>query len=298
MRAQSGSEAVSVVTAAIGPVLFTLFVWWFSTGLILFLDRLPRTTFRWSMGIATLIAAAGLIGLAGARNDTSVAGAYCAFASAILVWAWHECSFLLGFLTGPSDKPCPPGCAGWRRLKLAATSIIHHELALAATGLVVIALAAGGANKVGLWTFVVLWTMRLSTKINLFLGVPNVGEEFLPEHLRYIASYFAKRPMNLFFPVSVTLTTGALGFVLRDLTTPGLSDFDTAALCFLVTLLALAVIEHWFLVSPIPVTGLWSWSLKERGSALLAPVDQARIVESPARVTRLANQPHSVGRSP
>ena len=35
--------------ATAGPVLYALFVWWFSTGLILYLDRLPRHTFRWSL---------------------------------------------------------------------------------------------------------------------------------------------------------------------------------------------------------------------------------------------------------
>ena len=33
--------------AAIGSaVLYTVFLWWFSTGAILWLDRLPRTTYR------------------------------------------------------------------------------------------------------------------------------------------------------------------------------------------------------------------------------------------------------------
>ena len=32
-------------------------------------------------------------------------------------------------------------------------------------------------------------------------------------------------------------------------------------------LAALAVIEHWFLVVPIPATALWSWGLKSREAA-------------------------------
>jgi hypothetical protein len=31
------------------PVLFALFLWWFSTGAILYLDGLPQRTFKWSM---------------------------------------------------------------------------------------------------------------------------------------------------------------------------------------------------------------------------------------------------------
>ena len=46
------------------PVLYTLFLWWFSTGLIVWLDGLPRRTFRWSLTGATILAAIGLYGLA------------------------------------------------------------------------------------------------------------------------------------------------------------------------------------------------------------------------------------------
>ena len=42
------------------PILYALFVWWFSTGLILYLDRLPRHTFRWSMLGATALSGTGL----------------------------------------------------------------------------------------------------------------------------------------------------------------------------------------------------------------------------------------------
>jgi len=37
------------------PVLFTIFIWWFSTGAILWLGRLPRASFRWTMLGSTLV---------------------------------------------------------------------------------------------------------------------------------------------------------------------------------------------------------------------------------------------------
>lgn len=272
----------------IGPILFTLFIWWFSTGLILWLDRLPRSTYRYSMAGACIIALAGLLALYTSRDRMDPAGAYCAFASAIAVWAWHECSFLFGYVTGPERRACPPDCRGTARFMRALRSILHHELALAATAVVIVALTYGGQNHVGLWTFLILWVMRISTKINLFLGVPNVGEEFLPQDLRYIATYFARRPMNLFFPLAVTLGTVALAILLQRLTDPALPAFESVALTFYVTLLALAVIEHWFLVAPIPAAALWSWSLKSRGAA---PPP-----EPTAQVVRLVNPSHSAGR--
>ena len=62
--------------------------------------------------------------------------------------------------------------------------ILYHELAIVATALAVVAVTWGGANQVGTWTFLLLWAMRLSAKLNVFLGVPNLTEQFLPEHLR------------------------------------------------------------------------------------------------------------------
>ena len=44
------------------PVLFAVFVWWFSTGIVLLLDGLPRTTFRWSHLVSSLLAVGGLGG--------------------------------------------------------------------------------------------------------------------------------------------------------------------------------------------------------------------------------------------
>ena len=44
------------------PLLATLFIWWFSTGLILYLDGLPRSTYKWSMLWATVLAAVAFAG--------------------------------------------------------------------------------------------------------------------------------------------------------------------------------------------------------------------------------------------
>ena len=38
------------------PVLYTLFLWWFSTGLIVYLDGLHPRTFRWSLAGAGALA--------------------------------------------------------------------------------------------------------------------------------------------------------------------------------------------------------------------------------------------------
>ena len=83
------------------PLLYTLFAWWFSTGVILYLDGLPPRTFPLTLQATTVLLGAALYALVHTRNDTSVAGAYCAFTCALLVWAWQEVAFLLGVVTGP-----------------------------------------------------------------------------------------------------------------------------------------------------------------------------------------------------
>ncbi len=82
-------------------------------------------------------------------------------------------------------------------------AILWHELAILAVGVALIAVTWGEPNQVGTLTFVVLWVMRTSAKLNLFLGVRNLSEEFLPPHLAYLQSFFRRRAMNPLLPVSV-----------------------------------------------------------------------------------------------
>ena len=59
---------------------------------------------------------------------------------------------------------------------------------------------ASADNRVGLWTFLVLFAARISAKLNVYLGVPNLSDELMPEPVRHLKSYFAKRAMNFPFP--------------------------------------------------------------------------------------------------
>jgi putative photosynthetic complex assembly protein 2 len=247
------------------PALFAVFVWWFSTGLILLLDNLPRTTFRWSLLISSLIGAAALVGLVGSAPVDTVGGAYCGFACALLVWGWHELSFLTGWITGPRRRASPPGASHWLRFVHAVQAILWHELAIIVIGLAIVALTWGEPNQVGTWTFLVLWIMRTSAKLNLYLGVRNLSEEFLPPHLKYMASFFRKRPMNLLFPVSVTASTAVAVLMVQAALAPWASDAETVGLTLAATMLGLAILEHWLLVLPIPATALWRWAMRQPG---------------------------------
>jgi putative photosynthetic complex assembly protein 2 len=128
----------------------------------------------------------------------------------------------------------------------------------------VLALLWGAPNQLGAWTFVALWLLRWSAKLNLFLGVPNLNDDWLPEHLRYLGSYIPRRPMNLLFPVSVTAATAVTGALILG-ATEATTDFARAGLTLLATLLFLGLLEHWFLVLPLRDSALWSWALRLAG---------------------------------
>ena len=91
------------------PALYALFIWWFSTGIIIYLDGLPRRTFRWSMIGATVVLAVSIYGLAASAGDATVGGAYAAFSYGLLAWGWQEISFYMGFVTGSRRAPCVEG---------------------------------------------------------------------------------------------------------------------------------------------------------------------------------------------
>ncbi len=263
------------MTAYLWPILFALFVWWFSTGAIIYLDGLPRKTFKWSMLGATALFAAALYGLWATSDDTTVKGAYLAFASALIAWGWHEISFYMGYVTGPRRHACEEGCAGWAHLGHALQVSLWHELAIIASFGVIAALTWNGPNEVGLWTFVILWWMHESARLNVVLGVRNVNEHFLPDHLAYLKSFLNQKPMNLLFPFSVTISTIVCALLVTEAAT-ATDPFQQAGFTFLATMMALAIIEHWFLVLPVPAEALWNWSMKSRETKPRSPGHETR----------------------
>jgi putative photosynthetic complex assembly protein 2 len=249
------------------PILYALFLWWFSTGVIIFLDRLPRWTFLYSIAGATIVLLCSLYGLWWSSTHTNVMDAYVGFSCALMVWGWHEISFLMGILTGPRRSACPEGVSGWHRFCCAAQTLLYHEIGILVTATLIVALTAHGQNQFGTWTFMILWWMRLSAKLNVFFGVRNLTEELLPSHLYYLSTYFKRKPINLFFPVSVTVSTIFAVWIAGN-AEAGLSPFETVGYVFLTSLMCLAILEHWFLVLPLNSVRLWSWSFTTNGDEL------------------------------
>ena len=261
-------------------ILYVIATWWCTTGAIFLLGRLQPRTFRWSLLGATATLFAAVWGLAWSADNTTVAGACVAFGSAVLIWAWLETTFLLGAITGPRRRACEPGCHGLRHFGHAVQTILYHELATLVAVLLVCALTWSAANPYGLWTFLVLWSMRVSAKLNLHFGVPNVGVEMLPPHLQYLAGYFRQRRLNPLFPVSVVVGAALSGWLVYAAWQARGTPFESTGLTLVATLATLGLIEHLMMAFSLPADSLWSWirRLAPEGTDLGVPGGQ-RVIE-------------------
>jgi putative photosynthetic complex assembly protein 2 len=244
--------------------LMALFLWWFSTGIILWrvrrADNGGPDDHLWSVLLGLFLLGLGVLGFHQTLDDASPTGVYIGFLSALAIWGWIELAFLSGVITGPNTRPCPEHAPEWERFIRAFGTIAYHEILLAVTTIVMLAMAWQHPNHFGALTFAVLFVARISAKLNLFFGVANINTEFLPSTLSHLPSHFRRRPMNGFFPVSVTALCFAAGCWMERLgaaTTPGAE----AGYALLAALTLLALLEHWFMVLPLTDQKLWRWMI-------------------------------------
>lgn len=241
------------------PLIAVVLLWFLSTLLIVWLDSRPRRTFRASLIAGGAAGAAGLGAVAWSLDQPTVIGAYAGFIGAIAIWGWQELAFLMGAVSGPRRDPLPAGTKGFERFRLATLAVLHHELALAGIALVLVSLAWSAANPVGPLVFLLLLVLRLSAKLNVFLGVPALAEELLPPHLDYLKSYFGPRRLHPALVLSIVATSAlAAWLVARAVAMPAGGEAVGATL--IAGLAALGALEHWFLALPIRDGALWRWA--------------------------------------
>ncbi|WP_310475003.1 putative photosynthetic complex assembly protein PuhE [Sandarakinorhabdus sp.] len=275
------------------PLLFATVLWFVATGFVLWLDKLPSHTWPVSITLASIASGFAMGGIIATAEETSSWAAYMAFACALVLWGWHELSFLMGFVTGPNRNPCPPEARGWRRFRLAAATLIYHEVAMFGCLAVITAATWGKANQTAMLTFLLLFVMRLSAKFNIFAGVPHLSTEMMPDHMRYLASYFRIAPPRWFFLLSVSGIT-ALAAWLADLALSSRGGIATGyALAF--ALVALAFIEHGFLVVPWQDTAIFRWAMPEQArQRLQKSVNETVIMSGKADTNPLAARQNAV----
>ena len=237
-------------------VLIALFTWWFSTGAILWLVRQAEHRGVWGPQRAALWTLP-LLGLGFHAISRSLdGGAYLGFFGALAVWGWIELAFLTGLITGPHRKPAVPAMPEGARLSAAWGTIAWHELVLAIALISIFAMSRGALDQTAFWTFLVLYFARVSAKLNLFIGVPRHHIEFLPQGIAHMGTYFRKTGPGWFYAFSnMALTFAVFCWIDRFLVT---GDIGFALLG---TLTALALLEHWLMVLPLPDEKLWRWMI-------------------------------------
>ena len=251
---------IEFLSTTTGACLFAVFCWWLGTGAILWLVRLPISTFRWSMFFLSFLLGLSLWTTSISMRSHSVLNAYIGFVSVIAMWSWHEMAFLTGWLAGPRRVALDPGLSLNRRFGQSVMALLYHEVALLFNFGVLLALQQGQPNHVALCTFALLWCMRLSAKLNLFFGVPQVGEQYLPVHLRYIGSYFKSGRVSPFFFFTMCLSVVVWSWMVWELQS-GAVVISTGWV-LLSSLLGLAIIEHLLMVFALPLQRLWGWAMK------------------------------------
>lgn len=240
------------------PLVYAGVLWFVATGAVLALDSRSTRSFTRSLVLTGVLACLSLAAIAYTVNDASPLAAYVAFTAALMIWGWHELAFLTGAAAGPRKAALPAGATGWTRFRLSAATLIHHEIALAITALLLATLGWNSANPVGAQAFALLFAMRLSTKLNIFVGVPHLDAGMLPPHLAYLGSYFRKRPVGLAMLASLAaLAALALWLGTRAV---GLSGGAAVGGSLIFALVALGLLEHLFLIMPSRDASLWRWA--------------------------------------
>lgn len=244
--------------------LMAVFLWWFFTGAILcrvrIADRTGGDAHIWSVILAFPFAMIGLWGLHDRADDPSAMAAGLAFFAALMVWGWIELAFLSGVVTGPYKGEALANPTPGRRFLAAWGTLAYHEILLLAALTLITYMTLGHANPFGLWTFAVLFFARVSAKLNLFFGVPRINTDFLPQPLAHLKSHFRQGPPSLFLPVSILVLAGVSGlwlWRLGEAATPGAQT----GYALLAVLSLLALLEHLFMVVPLPDDKLWRWML-------------------------------------
>jgi hypothetical protein len=241
------------------PALIALLSWWLGTGIIMLLVRIPKVLFSSARLFWTAISVPALYMIILSMQDNTNKSTYLGFISTIVIWGWHELAFLTGWISGSRTSELEKELNLWNRFKQSVMVIWHHELALLITFLGLLYLQAGNPNHTAICTFTLLWLMRLSSKLNLFFGVPLVGREYLPTHLAYLGSYFRKSSVSKFFYISFSLATITWVLIIKEGRDESISI--TPHWVLLATLLGLAIVEHALMVIPLSLEKVWGWAL-------------------------------------
>ena len=263
-------ELLSVFGIPWVAALLAVFCWWFLTGLLLFIVKKVDQINENAHHVITIsfipLLILGCFMYWNTLFSITLASVYYSFLGSLFIWAWFELAFLTGFMTGPIKKPCPPNMPNKERFVHAWYNVAYSELILLAVLLIMTFVSINSDNRVGLWTFWILFCARICAKLNLFLGVPNVNSEFLPTPVKHLASYFKVGSTSWFFPLSISGISFTLFFWVDKIFSIKSDDILVVGYTLLASLTALALVEHWFMVVSVKDAELWKWMLPRGGN--------------------------------
>lgn len=251
----------------LAPIFIAVLAWWVSTGILIWLVGRGGGVRKVVAMALTGLAIAGTFAVVGLREEASLLGIYAGFAVGLVLWAWHEAMLLFGFISGPRRTDCPPDLSGWKRFSISAQTVIHHEILIALHAGLIFWLSLGGTNQMAAATFALLWGMRISAKLLIFFGAPNVSDEFLPGHLKYLSTYFNTARRTRYFPIFLTLTSAVAMVLLYQGLSVANTPIEATGYLLLGALALLAVFEHVALILPVPDQRLWSWAVRKNAPA-------------------------------
>ncbi len=238
------------------PTLVVIAGWWIGTGAVLYLQQQIVQPHRRLIVVLALLSIIALTIMLLASKNSAPVQSYVGFFAAVVLWGCIELSYYTGLITGIHKRSCPENCSTGRRFLLALGTSIWHEVSVIVTGSIVVVLLLGAENPAGLYSFLVLWLMRWSAKLNLFFGVPYFNTDWFPTRLAYVHSYIRHASVTPFFFVSVLIAS----FVAyQSLNNALSSNSDVSVMLALPgVLLLLAILEHLFMALPFADTELWN----------------------------------------
>lgn len=254
------------------PFAVVVLLWFVGTGLVAMVNHRLRAGNLRPLLIGCACAFVGLASIVVSAHSVQPWAIYASFLGGLLIWSWHEIGFLTGAVTGSHREACPADAGGWQRFSMATLALIHHEVALAMTAALLLSLAAFTTNTTGAYVFALLLLFRLSSKLNIFWGVPHLSDELLPRHLDYLKSYFGPKRLRPVLPLSILLIVGcALWFAGEAWRAERPEAVVHGAL--LCGLSLLAALEHLFLALPIRDSALWSWAMAADGRRAINDIE-------------------------
>jgi len=80
--------------------------------------------------------------------------------------------------------------------------------------------------------------------------------------VRFLKTYFVRKPVGAFFPTSVTLATAVLVIMVQRIVEVAVTPSEVVSLTLGLHTVALGLVEHWFMLLPLPAMTLWGWGMR------------------------------------